>query len=125
MLFALLSLLADEPPKDQGGGPGAWGMFIWLLPMAVVFYLLVMRPARKQEAQRQALVNALKKNDKVLTTAGIIGTVVSISEKEDEVTVRVDENCRLKMLKSSISRNLTQEEAVKKPEEQKTEAAKS
>jgi preprotein translocase subunit YajC len=125
MLFALLSLLADEPAKDQGGGAPAWGMFIWLLPMAVVFYLLVMRPARKQEAQRQALVNALKKNDKVLTTAGIIGTVVSISEKEDEVTVRVDENCRLKMLKSSISRNLTQEEAAKKPEEQKAEAAKS
>src|SRR5262249_54662346 len=125
MLFALLSLLADEPPKDPGGGAPAWGMFIWLLPMAVVFYLLVMRPARKQEAQRQALVNALKKNDKVLTTAGIIGTVVSISEKEDEVTVRVDENCRLKMLKSSISRNLTQEEAAKKPEEQKTETAKS
>jgi preprotein translocase subunit YajC len=93
--------------------------------MALVFYLLVMRPARKQEAQRQALVSNLKKNDKVLTTAGIIGTVVSISEKEDEVTVRVDDNCRLKMIKSSISRNLTQEEAAKKPEEQKTEAAKS
>ena len=74
---------------------------------------------------RIVLATALKKNDKVLTTAGIIGTVVSISEKEDEVTVRVDENCRLKMLKSSISRNLTQEEAAKKPEEQKAEAAKS
>ena len=114
MLFALM-LLADG---EQGGAP-AWTPFLMLLPMVLVFYLFVMRPAKRQEAQRQALVNALKKNDKVLTSSGIIGTVVSISEKEDEVTVRVDDNCKLRMLKSSINRNLTQEEAAKKPVEQK------
>jgi preprotein translocase subunit YajC len=112
MLLAWL-LLADG---EQSGGQG-WFMIMMLLPMVAVFYLFVIRPARKQEAQRQALVNGLKKNDKVLTNAGILGTVVSISEKEDEVIVRVDDNCKLRMIKSSINRNLTQEEAAKKPAE--------
>jgi preprotein translocase subunit YajC len=114
MLFALM-LLAD----GEQTGPPSWTPFLMLLPMILVFYLFVMRPAKRQEAQRQALVNALKKNDKVLTSSGIIGTVVSISEKEDEVIVRVDDNCKVRMLKSSINRNLTQEEAAKKPVEQK------
>jgi preprotein translocase subunit YajC len=111
MLFAW-TLLADG---EQGGG--SWFMMVMLLPMVAVFYLFVIRPARKQEAQRQTLVNSLKKNDKVLTNAGIIGTVVTISEKEDEVIIRVDDNCKLRMIKSSINRNLTQEEAAKKPAE--------
>lgn len=120
MLLALMLLADGEQP--QSGAPG-WTTLLLFLPMIVVFYLLVMRPARRQEAQRQALVNALKKNDKVLTSAGIIGTVVSVSEKEDEVTVRVDDNCKLRMVKSSINRNLTQEEAAKKPAEQQKAGA--
>jgi preprotein translocase subunit YajC len=111
MLFAWILLAEGE------GGPPIWATMAMLLPMVAVFYLFVIRPARKQEAQRQTLVNSLKKNDKVLTNAGIIGTVVSISEKEDEVIVRVDDNCKLRMIKSSINRNLTQEEAAKKPAE--------
>jgi preprotein translocase subunit YajC len=110
MLFAWI-LLAEE------GGQPPWAPFLILVPMVAVFYFFVIRPARRQESQRQALVNSLKKNDKVLTNAGIIGTVVSISEKEDEVIVRVDDNCKLRMIKSSINRNLTQEEAAKKPAE--------
>jgi preprotein translocase subunit YajC len=112
MLFASMLLAEGE----QTGPPG-WSTILLLLPMVAVFYLFVIRPARKQEAQRQSLVNSLKKNDKVLTNAGIIGTVVTISEKEDEVIVRVDDNCKLRMIKSSINRNLTQEEAAKKPAE--------
>jgi preprotein translocase subunit YajC len=113
MLLAWMLLAEGE----QQTGPPGWSTILLLLPMVAVFYLFVIRPARKQESQRQALVNSLKKNDKVLTNAGIIGTVVTISEKEDEVIVRVDDNCKLRMIKSSINRNLTQEEAAKKPAE--------
>ena len=47
------------------------------------------------------------------------GTVVAIAEKEDEITVKVDDNVRLKMLKSSVARNLTNEEAAKTVKESK------
>jgi preprotein translocase subunit YajC len=73
----------------------------------------MIRPMRRQEQQRQSLVANLKKNDKVVTHSGIIGWVVAVAEKEDEVTIKVDDNVRLKMLKSAIARNVTQEEALK------------
>ena len=48
--------------------------------------------SRKQE--RQALLTSIKKNDKVITHAGIYGTVVAVSEKEDEIMVKIDDNVR-------------------------------
>ena len=95
-----------------------------LLIGAVVFlfYFIVVRPQkRRQERERQDQMSTLNKNDKVLTTAGIYGTIVSVSDKEDEVTVKVDDNTRLKMLKASIMRNITREETLKAEKEAKTQ----
>jgi preprotein translocase subunit YajC len=117
MFSSLLMLLADGEGGGGGGQGSSFFMIALMIPMVLVFYLLVIRPQRRQEQQRQALVNSLKKNEKVLLTSGIMGTVVSVNEKEDEVVVRVDESCKLRVIKSSISRNLTQEEAAKKPAE--------
>lgn len=112
MLPAFLLFAQDAP------APTPWySMLIWMLPMVVLFYFLMIRPMRRQEQQRQLLVNNLEKGDKVQTAAGIIGHVVAVAEKEDEVTVKVDDNCRLKMIKSSIVRNLTKEEKLKAPTE--------
>ncbi len=67
-------------------------------------------------------MSGLKKNDKVLTTSGIYGTVISVAEKEDEVVVKVDDNTRLKMVKAAILRNITNEEdAVKAKQTAKDE----
>lgn len=116
-MWHALILLAEDAPK-----PPAPFMFEMLLPIGLVFLFLmvVVWPAQRQEKKaREALLTNLKKNDKVITTSGIYGTVVSVAEKEDEVTVKVDDNVRLKMLKSSIARNLTNEEAAKAAAESK------
>jgi preprotein translocase subunit YajC len=111
-------LLANDPPASTGDG--SFGGILWLLPLIMLlFWFLVLRPMRRQEQERQALANSVKKNDKVLTSGGIYGTVVNLSETEDEVTVRVDDNVRLRMVKSSIIRNLTNEEAAKAAKEAK------
>src|SRR5262249_49863997 len=81
-----------------------------------LFYFLVILPMkRKDRQQREAIFSALKKNDRVLTAAGIIGTVVSIKDKEDEVTLRIDDttNARLSVLKSTIVKIYTKEDASK------------
>ena len=91
-----------------------------LVGMFALLYVIVLRPAqRSRDRERQQLLTGLKKNDKVLTTAGIYGTVVSVSDKEDEVVVKVDDNTRLRMLKGSIMRNLSNEEAQKAEKEKK------
>jgi preprotein translocase subunit YajC len=119
MFNTLMILLADGAGATPAGGtPQSNSLFdnpilVMLaigLPLA---YILFMRPMQKQEREKAALLTSTKKNDKVITHSGIYGTVVSVSEKEDEIVVRVDDNVRLKMIKNSILRNLTNEEAVK------------
>src|SRR4051794_4629887 len=108
MLDTLLILGEDQrqalPPET---------MFIFL--GAVLAFLLwsTWQGKKRMERERQEMMTGLKKNDKVLTTAGIYGTIVTVSDKEDEVVVKVDDNTRLKMLKGSILRNITNEDAAK------------
>jgi preprotein translocase subunit YajC len=104
---------AQGPPTGQPPGVGGLDILFMLLPMAILFYFLILRPEGKKQREQQAMLRSLKKGDKVLTIAGIYGTVVSVSETEDEVTVKVDDNARIKMQKGSISRNLTNEDAFK------------
>jgi len=76
----------------------------------VLFYFILWRPMQKQEKERKNLLGNLKKNDRVLTSAGIYGTISSISETEDEIVVKVDDNTRLRMTKGSILRNFSNEQ---------------
>jgi preprotein translocase subunit YajC len=107
MLFAFLTLLAEEAPKQPASPYEGLAGFVPLILVMIVGYLLLIRgPMKRQEAERNALLTSLKKNDKVLTTGGIYGTIVSVSDKEDEVTVKVDDNVRLRMTKGSIARKI-------------------
>jgi preprotein translocase subunit YajC len=109
-----LLLLVAEGEAKPAQGPLTFEPLLFMLAIFALFYFIVIRPQqRRQDRDRQSLITSLKKNDRVITTAGIYGTVVSVSDKEDEVTVKVDDNARLKMLKSSILRNLTADEAQK------------
>ena len=124
-MLQLLLLLADDapatPPSAAPGSPLAGSEFLFLMVLVFFgFYMFVLRPAnRRQEQEKQALLKNLKKNDRVLTIAGVYGVVVSVSETEDEVVVKVDDNCRMKMQKGSIARNLSNEEAAKAAKETK------
>jgi preprotein translocase subunit YajC len=124
MLLALLTILAEEG-KAQDTAPG-WSGFVPIILMVVLGYMLLFRPMQRQEKQRQAMVAALKKNDKVLTSGGIIGVVASIKETGDEVALKIDEGSpvRLRVTKSSIVRVLSAEEAAAKEKESKEKETK-
>ena len=111
MLLAMLPLFAEGGADGGAAQPGGGlpGLLLTLLPILVLFYFLMIRPARRQEQERQSLLGALKKNDKVVTTGGLIGIVAGIKENEDEVTLKVDENSNVKVrvTKSSIVRVLS------------------
>jgi len=108
------------PPADGGQGGNPFGLLLPLLPIFLLFWLLMIRPARKQEAQRKAMLASLEKDDKVLTTGGIIGWVVSV--QDDEVTVRIAENVKVKIVRSGIAQNLTKIEAASQPQAAATES---
>jgi preprotein translocase subunit YajC len=123
MLHALL-LLAEAPDQTTGGQPGGNALIqmIMIVGMIMIFFFFFVRgPAKKREQEQQALLGDLKKNDEVLTSAGIIGLVANISETQDEVTLKLDEssNTRIRVLKSTIVRNYTREKQRKEQKEAK------
>jgi preprotein translocase subunit YajC len=119
-MFSLLMLFA-EGEAPQGGQSPSGSLLIYVLPL-MLLWLLFFRPGARGDKQRQKFLSELKKNDKIVTIGGIVGSVVSVSDTEDEVIIKVDDNTRLKMIKSSIQRNLSQEEDAKKKKEEKKAA---
>ena len=110
-----VQLVAQAGDGKAGGGDGkdAGGFFSSPIPLLIamvfMFYLLVLRPNKRQEKERQALVDAFKKNDEVVTASGIIGTVISVKKDKDEVILE-SSNSRLRVLRSSIARVLSKED---------------
>ena len=71
------------------------------VPIIAIFYFLIIRPQRQQQKKIKEMLNNLKKNDEVITTSGIHGTVAIVKEKT--VVVRVDEGCRIEFDRESIA----------------------
>ncbi len=66
----------------------------------IVFYFLLIKPQQKKAKERQALVEALKKGDKVITSGGLLGTVTNLGPKI--ITILIAENVRVKVLRANI-----------------------
>jgi preprotein translocase subunit YajC len=93
-------------------GPGAQLVsFVPLILIFVIFYFLVIAPARKRQKKLQETIDALKRGDRVVTTGGIYGEVVST--EGGVIFLKVADNVRLKMAKSAIA-GLEQEEQEEK-----------
>ncbi len=107
-MLSFLLLFAQEAEKKVPDGPpgGALMQFLPIIVIGVVMFWMMSRMKKKEQQQREQLLSQLKKNDKVLTSGGIIGIVAALKENEDEVTLKVDEssNVRLRVLKSAIVR---------------------
>jgi preprotein translocase subunit YajC len=101
-----------NPPPAGGTGTGDW-FILFLMPLAlVIFMMLVMRPQQRDQKQREKMLNELKKNDRVVTTAGILGKVSIVSPENKTVKLVIDEksgSC-MTVTMSSIARVLTGEE---------------
>jgi preprotein translocase subunit YajC len=116
-MIPILLLLADGASGPEGsGGASSLGLLLPMLGIGLLFWFFMIRPMKRQEQERQQLLASLKKNDKVVTSGGIIGTIASIKEKEDEVTLKVDDNVRLRMTRGSIVRILGDEAAKEQKE---------
>ncbi len=63
-------LVQLAPLFAQGEGGGAAMLPLYVAGFVLITYLLLLRPQRQQEQKRKAMIDALKKNDKVVTTAG-------------------------------------------------------
>jgi preprotein translocase subunit YajC len=113
-------------PTPAAGDPFAQ-MMMMFLPVIFLFYLLIWRPQQQQEKKRRQMIEAMKKNDKVLTSSGIYGTVVSVDSTADKVVLRVDDDRGVKMVfsKTSVARVLDAAAEKDKDKDKATENASS
>ena len=97
---------AAKAPAAPAPADGMWNMIITFGPIVLIAYIMILRPQKKRETNQKQLLNNLKKNDKVLTTGGICGTVMSADPASDRVVVRVDDDkgVKLTFTKASIVR---------------------
>lgn len=97
-----MDFLAQATSKGPQGGGGLPLMLLFGL-MFVVMYFLILRPQRKKERDRKEMLSRVRKSDRVVTTGGIHGVVISV--KENELLVRVDDakDVKLRIDKSAIS----------------------
>jgi preprotein translocase subunit YajC len=75
-----------------------------LLPLFfifIIFYFLLIRPQKTKEKEHQKMLNNLNKNDEVVTSGGIHGTIVNI--KERTLVLRVDENVKIEIEKGCVA----------------------
>ncbi len=105
--FAQQGKSAAQPPVPQGN------MLTALLPFIlvfVIFYLLIIMPQRKKQKKQQEQVNALKPGDRVITTAGIYGTVVGV--QPDKIEVKIAANVIVKVTKGAVGVILGKEDGA-------------
>lgn len=75
--------------------------FVPLIFIFAVFYFMIIRPQQKRQKEHRSMIENLKKNDEIVTSGGVHGTIVNVKDKT--FVVRVDENTKLEIDKNSVA----------------------
>jgi preprotein translocase subunit YajC len=101
--MSFLPVLFGMMPQ-QGGAQGGGSMITTLVmfgAIILIMYFLMIRPQQKRQKEHQKMLNELKKGDKVITTAGIHGTITDIDG--NIFTVQIADNVRINIEKASLA----------------------
>lgn len=104
-IAAALPALAQQGQQAPGSAPPPlWSLSNPLVLMVVtfaIFYFLLIAPARKRQKHLQKTIENLKSGDRVVTTGGILGTVVAVTDRL--VQVRIANDVKIEVIKSAIA----------------------
>lgn len=95
-----LFLIAMAPQGGNGGG-GLTSTIIMFAIIIGIFYFLILRPQQKRQKDRQKLLDAVKKGDKVITAGGLHATVAGMDDKT--LLLQVSDNVKLKFDRSAVA----------------------
>ena len=106
-------LISPAYAQAAGGGGGAdFSFLIMMVLLFAVFYFLLIRPQQKKMKTHKAMVESLKRGDKVVTQGGIYGTVTKVVS-DAELQVEIAEGVRIRVVKGTISEVLSKPEPAK------------
>lgn len=92
---------AGEGDQEEQATPPISPMWL-IIGFGLIFYFIVLAPQKKAKKKQQALVDSLKKHDRVVTIGGIVGTIMSIDTANEEVVLEVGPDTQLRLLRRSI-----------------------
>lgn len=111
----IMALMAEAAADGEVQQPSMLASILSLvLPlgiMVLIFWLFIIRPEKKRNKEMQDMLSSIQVADKVVTTGGIIGRVLSVSD--DTVLIETgSDRTKIRVIKSAIARNDTQHEAA-------------
>ncbi len=98
-----LGILAQVAPAGAPPQQGAY-MFVWLGLMVVLFYFMLIRPQKRREKERQALLAAVKTGDRVLFGGGFLGVVANVKEKT--LVIKIADGVKVEVVRGAVSQVL-------------------
>ena len=102
-----LRTLAMAPPAGGGSSPPSSSsayMLVWLAIMMAIFYVMLIRPQRRREKERLALLESIKTGDRVLFSGGIVGDVTNVKEKT--LMIKIADKVKVQVMRSAVSQVL-------------------
>lgn len=90
------------PPEAPGAMEAFMLNMLLIMILVGMFYVLLIMPQQKRFAQHREMLGALKKGDRVVTIGGLIGTIDSINEAENEAIIDLGNGTKVTALRSSI-----------------------
>jgi preprotein translocase subunit YajC len=122
----ILSMFVSPAYAQTGSAVGGFDI-VALLPLVlifVVFYFLIIRPQQKKMKDHKALVEGLRRGDRVVTSGGIIGTVAKVAG-DREVTLEIAEGVRVRAVRGMIAEVMARTEPANEKAEKVAKAAES
>lgn len=96
--FEIVALMPTS--REDGKAPPAWTSLVPIVLICLMLYLLLIRPQQKKAKEHSLLLAKLKVGDKVTTSGGIVGTVVSLKDKS--IAIR-SADAKMEILKSAVA----------------------
>lgn len=94
---------------QAASGGSSYLMMLPYLLIFVIFYFLILRPMQKQKKDQQKMLSELKNGDVVLTTGGIIGTIVNIQPDDDSLVLRIKpDNVKVQVARAAVQSLVTE-----------------
>jgi preprotein translocase subunit YajC len=105
-MWQIVWLMAPAGQGGSGGGGGFLGFLPFIL-IIVIFYFLLIRPQAKRQKTLQKMLQSVKKGDEIVTSGGIYGQVVGVKGNDTVLIVKIDDNVKVELDRSSVGRILT------------------
>lgn len=113
--MSIWMIIAQAATQPSGPPPSPFvemlrGPFFPIMLVLVFLWIFVLRSKRRQENDRKTMLESLKKNDRIETIGGLLGTVVEV--RDGEVVVKADENnnTKLRFRRSAIHRVIVEDD---------------